>query len=248
MKHLRILPYKSGSASARFLARAVNGKRVRFNGRFRPRQRHFVINWGNHHVPTWWTTGLNHPTRVDHSSNKLRALQTMRAANISIPEFTTDQAQAQAWIREGKVVVGRRVLNGSKGIGCIVWDKETDTATPCPLYTKHLRHRREFRIHVFNGRIIDMVEKLKRRGFEGRNSWIRNHNNGYVFARGGLNIPDAVQQEAVKATRSLGLDFGAVDVAYREKEGRAYVFEVNTAPGMEGTTIQRYANAIRQEL
>lgn len=248
MKYLRILPYKLGSASAKFLARALNGKRVKLNGRFRPRLRHMVINWGNHHVPSWWTTGLNHPARVDHSSNKLRALQTMRAAGVSIPEFTPDQAVAQQWIREGKVVVGRRILNGSKGIGCVVWSEETDTATPCPLYTKHLRHKREFRIHVFNRRIIDMVEKLKRRGFEGRNSWIRNHNNGYVFARGGRDIPTEVQREAEKATRSLGLDFGAVDVAYREKENKAYVFEVNTAPGMEGTTIQRYADAIRQTL
>ena len=248
MKHLRILPYKMFSSSAKFLARALNGKRVKLNGRFRPRQRHFVINWGNHNLPQWWTTGLNHPEQVHRSSNKLNAFRIMQAAGISIPEFTTDQAIAQAWIREGKVVVGRRILNGSKGIGCVVWDSPTDTATACPLYTKHLRHRREFRIHVFNGRIIDMVEKLKRRGFEGRNGWIRNHNNGYVFARGGLNIPTEVQQEATKATRALDLDFGAVDVAYREKENKAYVFEVNTAPGMEGTTIQRYANAIRQEL
>lgn len=237
-----------GSLSAKYLALRLGGKRVRLNGRFRPRLRHFVINWGNHIVPRWWTHGLNPPPIVAHSSNKLLALQTLQAAGISIPEFTTDRAVAQRWIREGKVVVGRRVLNGSKGIGCIVWDDETDQATPCPLYTKHLRHRREFRIHVFRGRIIDQIEKLKRRGFENRNSWIRNYNNGYVFARGGVQIPEAVRMEAIRACQALNLDFGAVDVAYREKEQKAFVFEVNTAPGLEGTTIQRYADAIRQEL
>ena len=248
MKQLRILPYKMFSSSARFLARALNGKRVKLNGRFRPRQRHFVINWGNHNVPQWWTGGLNNPATVHRTSNKLNAFNIMKAAGISIPEFTTNQAVAQAWIREGKVVVGRRVLNGSKGIGCVVWSVETEQAAPCPLYTLHLRHRREFRIHVWRGRVIDQVEKLKRRGYEGRNSWIRNYNNGYVFARNGVQIPEVVKQEAIRACQALGLDFGAVDVAFREKEGRAFVFEVNTAPGMEGTTIQRYANAIRQEL
>ena len=248
MKQLRILPYKMFSSSARFLARALNGKRVKLNGRFRPRQRHFVINWGNHNVPQWWTGGLNNPATVHRTSNKLNAFNIMKAANISIPEFTTNQVVAQAWIREGKVVVGRRILNGSKGIGCVVWDDETATAERVPLYTCHLRHKREFRIHVFRGQIIDMVEKLKRRGFENRNSWIRNHNNGYVFTRSNLQVPDCVKTEAVRATAALNLDFGAVDVAFREKEGKAYVFEVNTAPGMEGTTIQRYANAIRQEL
>jgi glutathione synthase/RimK-type ligase-like ATP-grasp enzyme len=218
------------------------------NGLFRPRLRHLVINWGSATRPGWWVNGLNNPDIVRRSSNKLIALQTLKAAGVSVPEFTTDQAEAQRWIRDGKVVVGRRILNGSQGIGCVVWETETATAERVPLYTRHLRHKREFRIHVFRGRVIDMVEKLKRRGFENRNAWIRNHNNGYVFARGNINVPNCVISEAIRAASVLGLDFGAVDVAYREKENRAYIFEVNSAPGIEGTTINSYANAIRQEL
>ena len=249
-KLLRLLPYKFGSRSAKVITKALNGLRVRFDGKFRPKPRHLVVNWGSPRIPRWWTNGLNSPDIVAKSSNKLTALTTMKAAGVSIPEFTTDSAVAKQWFDDAKIVVGRRILTGSKGIGCIIYDKEESDVEPndCPLYTKHLRHKREFRIHVFRGRIIDMVEKRKRRGFENRNAWIRNYNNGYVFCRNGFQIPESVKSEAIKATNALGLDFGAVDVAYREKENKAYVFEVNTAPGTEGQTIQTYVNAFREEL
>lgn len=250
---LRILPYKPGSRSAKFLARALNGLRVRFNGSFRPNpRRHLVVNWGNSNTPSWWglhnTRSLNHPERVRQSSNKLIALQLLKQNGVSVPEFTNTKEAALAWCREGAVVVARTILTGHSGAGCRVWTKEqpVEELANAPLYTKHLRHKREFRIHVFNGAIIDQAEKLRKRGFEDRNSWIRNHDNGWVFCRGNIQVPDVVRQEAVKACQVLGLDFGAVDVAYREKENRAFVFEVNTAPGMEGQTINSYVQAIQR--
>ena len=251
-KILRILPYKPGSRSCRILARSLNGLRVRQAGNFRPRLRHLVVNWGNPRKPHWWIRGLNNPDAVGRSSNKLTALTILKEAGVSIPQFTVNHEEAAKWVGEaGKIVVGRRVLNGSKGIGCVIYRKEDGAAIVnfnCPLYTLHLRHKREFRIHVFKGRVIDMVEKRKRRGFEDRNAYIRNYHNGYVFTREGLQVPDCVSSEAIRATAVLGLDFGAVDVAFREKENKAYVFEVNTAPGIEGTTIQSYIRALKQEL
>lgn len=248
MKLLRILPYKPGSKSARIIAKTLNGLRVRALGIFRPKLRHLVVNWGNPRKPGWWTMGLNNPDAVGRSSNKLTALNILKASGVSIPTFTTSHEEAKQWVANDKIVVGRRVLNGSRGIGCVIYGGEREEVFNCPLYTLHLHHKREFRIHVFKDRIIDMVEKRKRRGFENRNAYIRNHNNGYVFSREALQVPACVQQEAIRATTCLGLDFGAVDVAYREKEDKAYIFEVNTAPGIEGTTIKSYINAIRGEM
>jgi len=256
VKSLRILPYKPGSKSARAIAKALNGLRVRFNGLFRPKLKHLVVNWGKVAKPRWWITGLNDPAKVQLSSNKLTALSCLRQAGVSTPEFTDDIQTARQWWLSGSVVVGRQILNGHGGIGCIIFHKDRDDVDggfdgeprDCPLYTKHLRHKREFRIHVFKGQIIDQVEKLKKKGFENRNSWIRNYNNGYVFVRGGVVIPKCVRMEALQAVQALQLDFGAVDVAYREKEDKAYVLECNTAPGIEGQTIRSYIEAIRQEL
>jgi D-alanine-D-alanine ligase-like ATP-grasp enzyme len=42
------------------------------------------------------------------------------------------------------------------------------------------------------------------------------------------------------------LDFGAVDVIWNEKEDKYYVLEVNTACGLEGTTLDKYVEQFRR--
>ena len=75
--------------------------------------------------------------------------------------------------------------------------------------------------------------------------YIRNHKQGWVFVREGVELPQEVKEEAVRAIKSLSLDFGAVDICYTSS-GEACVFEVNTAPGIMNTSVERYAEAIRK--
>jgi glutathione synthase/RimK-type ligase-like ATP-grasp enzyme len=75
---------------------------------------------------------------------------------------------------------------------------------------------------------------------------IRSWNNGWVFCHENVQAPPKVCEVAIQAVESLGLDFGAVDIGFREKEGKAFVFEVNTAPGIEGTTVRHYVEAVRR--
>ncbi len=80
---------------------------------------------------------------------------------------------------------------------------------------------------------------------------VRNNANGFIFARNGDalgDVPDDVLQQAIDGVTSLGLDFGAADVIYNERSSLAYVLEVNTAPGLEVTTLDNYSaafNALR---
>lgn len=53
-----------------------------------------------------------------------------------------------------------------------------------------------------------------------------------------------IETEAIKAVNALGLDFGAVDIVTEKNTGIPYVLEVNTAPGNEGTTTQKYVDSI----
>jgi D-alanine-D-alanine ligase-like ATP-grasp enzyme len=50
-----------------------------------------------------------------------------------------------------------------------------------------------------------------------------------------------VRAQAFKAMASSALDFVAVDVVWNEHEKQAYVLEINTAPGLEGATVESYA-------
>jgi D-alanine-D-alanine ligase-like ATP-grasp enzyme len=51
---------------------------------------------------------------------------------------------------------------------------------------------------------------------------------------------------ACDAIINLGLDFGAVDIIYNEKNNRWVVLEVNTAPGLSGETLNRYVEMIKE--
>jgi glutathione synthase/RimK-type ligase-like ATP-grasp enzyme len=51
---------------------------------------------------------------------------------------------------------------------------------------------------------------------------------------------------AVHCVSALGLDFGAVDVIENKKG--SWILEVNTAPGLEGQTLEVYRSAFEQKI
>jgi hypothetical protein len=250
----KIYPYKLGSKSAKALALALNAKRVRSNGRYRPKENHLIINWGMSTQPNWdvrYTQTLNHTVNVRKASNKRYTFDQFLLHGVPHPDWTDDTECAQSWIDDGHIVYGRQTLTSHSGQGIILFDSETICSTmECPLYTKNTKAKHEYRIHVGdNGEtIIDFVQKKKRIGFENSLSGIRSHSNGWIFAREGVMPPDCVFDAAKAAIKALNLDFGAADVGYNQRENKAYVYEVNTAPGLEGTTLLKYKEYFERKL
>ena len=255
MRRVILYPYKMYSDGARNLSGALNTVCVFPNGKYKPRDNHLIVCWGASAYPNWWqkvpqrATVINTPPRISIAINKLRTFEALGAARISVPQWTRDRMKALDWVKEDKVIVCRTSLTSSAGRGIVVADKSVEVPS-CHLYTAHVRHKREFRVHVFNHKVIDVAEKRRRDGFSetrGRlEGFIRNLHNGWVFCHENVTCPPIVLEEAKKAVEVLNLDFGAVDIGYREKDGKAYVFEVNTAPGIEGQTIGRYAQAVQE--
>ena len=161
--------------------------------------------------------------------------------------WTTDKEEAKTF----KLCYCRTLLCSSQGRGIVV-ARSPEEVVDAPLYTKGIiRVAGEYRVHVFKGQIIDVVQKKKLsteqrelRGIGDVNPYIRNHNNGYIFARRDISCPDSVKTVALNAIEDLQLDFGAVDVVVSGYSGGAFVLEVNSAPGIEGTTVQKYVDAI----
>ena len=58
-------------------------------------------------------------------------------------------------------------------------------------------------------------------------------------------VPAEAKTQAQNAVEALGLDFGAVDIILG-KNGIWYVLEVNTACGLEGTTLEKYCEQFRK--
>lgn len=255
--NIRIWPFNMGSRSAKLLARAVDGLRVRTYGVFRPRQRHIVINWGNSDGSRWLqraTRLLNHPANVRIASDKVLTFARLAENRIQIPDTTTSRDVARQWLMDGPkfpgklhAVVCRTLTRASEGRG-IVLARTPEEIVPAPLYTRYTPKESEFRVHVMCGKIIDVQMKRRRRDFQGDNPiarYIRNHQFGWVFCRNQVEIPEDSKDQALKSVRELGLDFGAVDIGYHSTYG-CVVYEVNTAPGLEGQTLENYKNACLQ--
>lgn len=249
-----ILPYKGGSRSAKLLAQrltealSLKVRRVRPDGLYRPKLRSLIVNYGSSLRPAWAGTPrfLNPPEACARAGNKLRAFEAFKDKGLSIPDFTTDRNVALGWIEGGAVVVCRTVLNGHSGRGIVLADHR-EALVHAPLYVKYKKKRKEFRVHVFQGRVIDVAEKRKRRATDENarfDGYVRNLANGWVFCRDAVIRPADLESLAVGACAALGLDFGAVDIIWNERENKSYLLEVNTAPGLEGTTLINYSTAI----
>jgi hypothetical protein len=108
----------------------------------------------------------------------------------------------------------------------------------------------EFRIHSFNGKSIragQKVQRANRPDGSPAHPWIRSFDAGWVLQYDGFSSTEGARALAAKAVESLGLQFGAVDLAQR-RDGTLMVLEVNRAPGVEGGTIQAYVKAIQRLL
>lgn len=252
---IRILPYRAGSRSARALAEALGARVLRLQGsQWRPRANDTVINWGNTDPPRFPCTVLN-GQGIRQASNKLEFFRRVGQNNPDIiPRFWTrrDEIPADAY-----PIVCRTVLAGHSGEGIVLANTPAELVA-APLYVEYVKKNAEFRIHVgkeANDRrpdgnlyttIISEQRKVRRAEVENPNWQIRNHANGFNYARENIEVPECVREVARQALRQLEIDFGAVDVIYNQYRNRAYVLEVNTAPGLEGTTITDYAAFFRR--
>lgn len=247
---LKVLPYKPGSQSAKALVDSlrpyavIKKQRTPVTGR-----KKVVLNWGNSDPQFSLNnvTVLNKPQAVSKASNKLTALQIMKEGGVRVPDFTTDINVAKGWIEEERLVFCRTLLRANSGRGIVI-AKEVEDVVPAPLYVKYIRKEKEYRLHVFNGEVIDAVEKRRRSGFQESgvyNKYVRSYEQGWIMARENVVIDQATKAEAIKAVRVLGLDFGAVDIVIN-RDNQPVVLEVNTAPGIQGTTLENYKKAVQR--
>ena len=77
---------------------------------------------------------------------------------------------------------------------------------------------------------------------------IRSNTRGWKFSRLQLrNVGVALRDPAIAAVNALGLTFGAVDMA-ADIDGSYFVIEVNSAPGLERSTLDAWVTAFQSRL
>lgn len=247
--------YHQASEGARELKAAINIPMIKHKGStFRGSPDKVILNWGA-------TTDrlispeilkcriINRPELVDLAVDKVKTFEKFQEHNVSCPEFTVNKNTAIQWCEQGNMVFARTMLRAHSGKGIHIMDPDhPDTwEVNATLFVKYIKKQFEYRIHVMNGQVIDTQRKGLRDELKGDpnvNFKIRNLANGFIYVRNdGHVVPELAKSVGIAAVASLGLDFGAADVIWNAQSNRAYALEVNSAPGLSGTTVTNYATA-----
>lgn len=249
-KPLDIVVNPVGSKFARALQRAlaeqvVNTIYRRTTPKVVPAKRTIVSKRGNILRQGRSQSVRQHFLVTQRPLNKVEQFERFKQHQISCPQFAL--SAKSAYDLNVKTLFARTLINATNGRGIVEFDRADGTNYPkAPLYTEYIPKKAEYRFHVFGDQVIDIQQKKKKREFneDERDTRIRNLHNGYIYSRDGIAPPDGAADLAVRAVAALGYQYGAVDLIYNEKRNQCYVLEVNSRPGLMGTTLDKYADAL----
>ena len=234
------------------LREALDGTRKSTNRRAKC---DLFIRWGNTEQfdNLKYKKELNTLEAVLRTTNKLTMLQTLLASGVPTLEFSSDPASIDSFKdREGNVYIRNK-------LGGVRYGNDFNASRDL-YYSRPVRFkRREYRVHVFNGRVLGAYEKVpvslaegQRRNAETLPKLFKSDTCRFVRCdlvvdAQGLNprVHAAAQQMCIDAVNSLGLVFGGVDLI-RNKHGEFTICEVNSAPGLNGLNVERWVEAIRE--
>lgn len=190
------------------------------------------VNWGR----AFARTKLNPDT--SNATNKRVMRELFAEHDVPMPKLYTLH-EAHALAKEGKMIIGRpdnhmkgrgfwRVDSNSRFMLALRGTRKKKAATH---FMEFVEAPREYRVHIFLGKSIRISEK--------------EHTEFHVYTtvKPQHNIKH-VRKAAKQAVKALGLDFGAVDVLADDE--RAWVLEVNSAPGIGGSLPVLYARKFEE--
>jgi glutathione synthase/RimK-type ligase-like ATP-grasp enzyme len=246
-----ILPYNPASESAKKLSEAIGAKRIKHEGsRYKHKPGDVIINWGCSEIVNPEVLKgriLNSPAQVTTASNKKFFFRDYPGNRGYLVPSTTAKEIADLWSLQDFTVVARHKLTGHSGEGIEI--VEPGMLVPwAPLYTKYQKKTDEYRVHFVNGGMIKFARKGRKLDVpdEVVNWKVRNLEGGFIYALAEFEeMPESVLAACRDYAANTGLYFGAIDVIYHKPSNAAYILEVNTAPGLSGSTIEAYAEALK---
>lgn len=190
-----------------------------------------MINYGNSNLNVAdGVTILNTPEAVARTVDKQKMLQVLREGVGRI--YTCPILIEREEFKGGKVV--RKPINHHGGRGVQVEQYDTPVMRPSRryYYEEYLPSTKEWRIDVVDGKTFARLKA-------GGTGEIRNRRYGWTFTFPTTPASSSVRQAAIAAVKTLGLDFGAVDVGERTRNVPV-VYEVNTAPQLTSPSVTRW--------
>src|SRR5512139_3529415 len=163
---LKIVPYKMGSKSARLLAEKLTERLGYKVWRGRPKVKRINLCWGYHKAVDEFDLErfINHPDLANVARDKRQTFWHLSNKKVSHVPYTEAKEEAAGWLTKGKTVLARTATGqAGSGITVVQPGQELPAAS---LYTQYVKKKKEFRVHVFKGKVIQVQEKRKRNGAE----------------------------------------------------------------------------------
>lgn len=197
------------------------------------------IRWGSteRFPATKYKLELNTAEAVGNATNKKRMLELLDAAEIPVPEFSSNlDDMARLCDEDGNVYIRNKY-------GVVRYANDFNPTTDS-YYTKPVPNkRREYRVHVFNGKVIGIYEKVPLT--EERPKLFKSDTCSFKRKDPEVCLLNKDNQDVcIKAVAALGLLFGGVDVI-RDKDKNISICEVNSAPGLNDLNINRWVEEIK---
>ena len=222
-----------GSRRSKTTAKAISRKiGAHYTESNIPETNEFIIRYGNSYVNDPNDFILNTKRSVQISSNKPKTKKLLIENNISTPKLISFEDVISGNCNFPVIVRKNRHFKGKYFYVC---DNSLSVCRfdPNNYYIQEMVNKiDEFRLFILKDKIIEA--NIKR--CPSPNIMIRNKENGCFFARIRVSeLPIELKNNARKAMKEIGLDFGAIDCATIKDDNDNIVttiFEVNSAPGL----------------
>lgn len=182
--------------------------------------------------------------------DKVEQFREFGMRNIPCVPNTNYKPVALEWFDEpGTIVFCRTLTKSHSGKGIVVAENPSQLVN-APLYTKYVKKIHEFRAHCFRGDIFDI--QIKKKKTDSPHSLIRSNANGYVFCRDDPETTAKAYTWLKKQTAlhsllfDIASDFTAIDFIYNAHYNVYLLLEINSNPGIDGTTLDNYVKMIKK--
>jgi len=183
-----------------------------------------IINYGcSEYRRNQFTKEFNTQINTRCCINKLLTFQALEASKLSIPSFTGRQQVAGMW-DDDEVVVCHTVKGGRKNEG--IEYRHPNELVKAYLYTKYFFHKKEYRILVFNKKVIGIYAKEVIDG-----EW-------HLMRRQLRGFEEMIRQCELGA-RAVAMDFVGFDVVANTRKDFK-ILEANSGPTITDEAIEAF--------
>lgn len=178
------------------------------------------------------------------SRDKYSTVQVLQQVISDLPTFYTFEPHAADY-----PVVVRTTLTSYGGDGIVVCKNRKEYLKyKGHFWTKYIYTNKEYRVHILGGKIVKLFEKVSEYETEFP---IRVSTNGYHYKlidhskyKGLKKFCDTIHQQLAP----YGGDMYSLDVGYINSRSKYFLFEVNSASGLNSKTAALYADYIVKKL